>query len=77
MAQHWQHHRWHNATRYYDVYLHQDLWGTWVLTQAWGGRGTHLGRVRHCACADYAEGLAWLEKIGRRRVQRGYNLVDR
>jgi predicted DNA-binding WGR domain protein len=72
MAQLWQHHRWQTDTRYYEVFLHQDLWGGWILTQAWGGRGTHLGRVKHRACVDYAEGLQRLEKIERRRVQRGY-----
>jgi hypothetical protein len=24
--------RWERGTRYYEVYLHQDLWGDWVLT---------------------------------------------
>jgi hypothetical protein len=28
--------RWEKGTRYYEVYLHQDLWGDWVLTQVWG-----------------------------------------
>lgn len=72
MAQLWQHHRWSTATRYYEVWLHQDLWGHWVLTQAWGGRGTALGRVRHRPCVDYDQGQALLTRIGKRRVQRGY-----
>jgi hypothetical protein len=36
------HLRWERGTRYYEVYLHQDLWGEWVLTQVWGRRGLGL-----------------------------------
>jgi hypothetical protein len=41
----WIHLRWERGTRYYEVYLHQDLWGDWVLTQVWGRRGTALYQV--------------------------------
>jgi hypothetical protein len=37
--------RWERGTRYYEVYLHQDLWGDWVLTQVWGRGGMELGRI--------------------------------
>ena len=36
--------RWEKPTaqgvRYYEFDLHQDFWGVWLLTQAWGRRGT-------------------------------------
>jgi hypothetical protein len=32
----WLHERWEKGTRYYEIHLHQDLWGDWVLTQVWG-----------------------------------------
>ena len=38
--------RWEKVTRYYEVYLHQNLWGEWVLTRT--GLGTariRLGKV--------------------------------
>ncbi len=47
MINEWIHLRWERGTRYYEVYLHQDLWGDWVLTQVWGRRGTELGRMVH------------------------------
>jgi hypothetical protein len=31
--------RWERGTRYYEVCLHQDLWGDWVLTQVWDDEG--------------------------------------
>jgi hypothetical protein len=45
--------RWERGTRYYEVYLHQDLWGDWVLTQVWGRRGTELGRMVHTSCISH------------------------
>jgi hypothetical protein len=43
-APEWIRRRWEKATRYYEVYLHPDLWGDWVLTRIWGRRGELLGR---------------------------------
>ncbi|MCP5426572.1 MAG: WGR domain-containing protein, partial [Gammaproteobacteria bacterium] len=60
---------WERDRRYYTVRLQQDLWGGWVITLAWGRRGSALGRVVDQPCANYAEGLALLEQIGRRRRQ--------
>ncbi len=63
--------RWEKRTawgvRYYEVDLHQDLWGEWLLTQAWGRRGTRLGQVRGVSCGSRAEGLMRLMTILKRR----------
>jgi predicted DNA-binding WGR domain protein len=67
--------RWERHTRYYEAYLHQDLWGNWVLTRIWGGRGQATGQVRHQPCPSYAAGIAALERVGHRRRQRGYTPV--
>ena len=70
--------RWEKPTargvRYYEVDLHRDLWGEWLLTQARSRRGTRLGQVRVAACGSHAEGLARITVIGkqRRRRQRCY-----
>ena len=78
------HLRWERPTargvRYYQVDLHQDLWGEWLLTQAWGRRGTRLGRVRVAPCGSHAEGAAApaVLRRGRRRQsarQRGLIVV--
>ena len=61
--------------RYYEVDLHRDLWGEWLLTQSWGRRGTRLGRVRVGPCGSHAEGLAQIAVIGKRRRQPCYVAV--
>ena len=71
--------RWEKHTargiRYYEVDLHQDLWGEWLLTQAWGRLGTRLGQVRAVPCGSQAEGLARVAAILKRRRQRCYVMV--
>jgi hypothetical protein len=69
--------RWEKGTRYYEARLHRDLWSDWMLTVGWGRRGTRLGQVRNRPCASYAEGLALLAAVGKRRTQRGYRRVSR
>lgn len=71
-APEWIRRRWEKATRYYEVYLHPDLWGDWVLTRIWGRRGELLGRVVHTPCSSYQEGQQRLAAVQVRRQQRGY-----
>ena len=67
--------RWQKGTRYYEVLLHQDLWGGWIVTRVWGRRGSPLGRVRHQPCGSYAEGLSQVRLAQQRRTRRGYATV--
>lgn len=71
--------RWEKPTdkgiRYYEVHLHQDLLGDWVLTCVWGRRGTALGRVQDQLCESYEEGLSRLCDTKKRRGQRGYAAI--
>ena len=69
--------RWEKFTRYYEACLHPNLWGEWMLTVHWGRRSTRLGQMRNRPCTTYAEGLAWLAAVSKRRVQRGYQAVSR
>ena len=61
--------------RYYQVDLHQDLWGAWLLTQSWDRRGTRLGQVWVTPCGSRDEGLTRIAAIGKRCRQRRYRLV--
>ena len=72
----WIYLRWQKGTRYYEVYLHQDLWGEWILTRVWGRRGTALGRVVHIPCTSYEDGCEQLEAVRARRKQRGYKVRE-
>ncbi len=64
--------RWERGTRYYEIYLRPDLWGQWLLTQAWGRIGTPLGQVRHTSCESYQEGCRKVAAIYARREKKGY-----
>ncbi len=61
--------------RYYEARLRQNLWGEWEIQLAWGGKGNRLGRITSTILPSYEEGLKSLDKIRRRREQRGYFLV--
>ncbi|CAL1242001.1 WGR domain-containing protein [Candidatus Methylocalor cossyra] len=67
--------RWEKHTRYYEVQVEPDLWGTWVLTRLWGRRGTALGQIRRMPCGSYDEALEQVAAVTRRRAQRGYAAV--
>ena len=66
---------WTKATRYYEVRLHPDLWGQWIVTRMWGRSGTALGRRVSVPCLSYQDGLQRVEAVRERRRQRGYRLV--
>ncbi len=67
--------RWERDTRYYELRLQQDLWGDWVLTRVWGGKGTALGQIRRELCPSYAGGVSLYASSIRVREQRGYAQV--
>lgn len=66
---------WVKATRYYEVHLHPDLWGQWIVTRIWGRSGTALGRRVNVPCLSYQDGLQQVAAVRDRRRQRGYRLV--
>ena len=64
--------RFESGDRMYAVMLQQDLFGDWVLLQAWGGKFNRLGGHKTVLVADVDAGLALMESVSRRRLQRGY-----
>lgn len=69
--------RWERDTRYYELRLQQDLWGDWLLTRVWGGKGTALGQIRRELCEHYSDGLLRHKIAEAQREKRGYRLVNR
>jgi len=61
--------------RNYQARVHQDLCGDWILTKAWGRRGTRLGRVVHIPCASYQVALQQMDVVMKKREQRGYRVI--
>jgi hypothetical protein len=57
------------------VLLSRDLFGTWVLCQAWGSRVSERGGGKSIVVLNVAAGLAVIDVITQRRLQRGYRLL--
>ena len=62
-------------TRVYTVFLSRDLFGTWILCQAWGRRVSERGGGKSTVVPNVAAGLAVIDVITQRRLQRGYRLL--
>ena len=63
--------RWERDSRYYELHLRQDLFGTRVLTRVWGGKGTALEQIRHDPCESYAAGVARHAEAERVKGEKG------
>jgi hypothetical protein len=70
--------RWIHTTkaRYYQVELIRDLFGDWTLVQCWGGLGSRRGGMRMVWVPSYDAGWKQVERIGKRRITRGYQAVN-
>lgn len=71
----WTYQRWQSSNRYYTAEIVQDLFGCWILRCGWGGLHNRKGNFNEEALASYDDALMELQKIGKRRTQRGYQLV--
>lgn len=67
--------QWQTDSRYYIAEITQDLWGDWRVTRRWGGRSSKRGNSMTVPAASYADALEQMERIGKRRQQRGYQPV--
>jgi len=65
---------WVNAEtgRYYAARLLINLFGQWELEQAWGSLSSRRGRLRYVPMDCLTEGQTQLQRLARRRLQRGY-----
>ncbi|MCB1875794.1 MAG: hypothetical protein KDH88_07465 [Chromatiales bacterium] len=68
--------RWRSDDHYYLADLHQDLFGQWILLQAWGSLYSERGNLRRTPVDSKEAGLKRLRQIATRRKTRGYRLVD-
>ena len=67
--------RFERGTRYYQLHLEQDLWGSWILTRVNGRRNSRLGRALMTWPGSFEAGLSALAEAAKRRRQRGYALA--
>jgi predicted DNA-binding WGR domain protein len=71
----WRHSRWERETRYYELWVQQDLFGHWLLTRIWGRQGSALGQIRHEVCESYATGLTKYAEAENKQAKRGYHSI--
>lgn len=62
----------HGKRRYYRAYLSLDLFGVAHLQCAWGSLDSARGSVKAETFPDWAEAVARLGQISKRRQQHGY-----
>jgi WGR domain. len=62
--------------RYYRVILSRDLFDATVLHCMWGGLDSATGNDSHEVFSDAASAHEKLERIRKRRQQRGYRLAQ-
>jgi predicted DNA-binding WGR domain protein len=63
-------------SRYYRLWVQQDLFGVWCLVRVWGGLGTARGQLRSEPQPDAETGEAALKRAHQRRLQRHYELCS-
>lgn len=67
---------WRSRDRYFYASLQQDLLGDWIVVQCHGGRWNRLHGERTIAVSGPEEGARLMERLHKRRIQRGYVPVE-
>lgn len=65
-----------NSIRYYKADITNDLFDTVVLCQ-WGTIGTNLGASKSFPVSDMRAAYSKMDEIKKRRLQRGYLLMEK
>ena len=67
--------RWESEHDYMLVHIHQDMFGDWIFSRAWGQIGTQFGGLKHQLADDYAQAMMWLDDVGHIQASRGFHKV--
>ncbi|QEA39454.1 hypothetical protein FGL86_10435 [Pistricoccus aurantiacus] len=67
--------RWESDHDYVLVHIHQDMFGDWIFSRAWGQIGTQYGGLQHRLAEDRDQTLLWLEDEGMIQRSRGLRKV--
>jgi hypothetical protein len=68
--------RWESSQRYYAARVHQDLFGAWLLSCAWGGLSNHNGNMASVPLPTQDAANAAVEIVNERRTKHKYKLVS-
>lgn len=67
--------RWEHEHDYVLVHLHQDMFGDWMVSRAWGQKGTRFGGLRHDVAQTREEADMMIENIAHIQASRGFHKV--
>lgn len=67
---------WRTDTRYYKLFLYQDLLGHWVLVRIWGGLHNNRHGKKQMLFDTYEAGQRCVKQITKMRKRRGYSVSE-
>ncbi|MCE8015816.1 hypothetical protein HOP62_06975 [Halomonas sp. MCCC 1A17488] len=67
--------RWESEHDYVLVHIHQDMFGDWIFSRAWGQIGTQFGGLKHMLADDHDQALMWLGDEATIQSSRGLRKV--
>lgn len=67
--------RWESDHDYVLVHIHQDMFGDWIFSRAWGQIGTQFGGLKHQLADDHTQAMMWLEDVATIQTSRGFRKV--
>ena len=67
---------WESETRHYGIRISRNLWGELELRKEWGSRFSRRGNSLVVPVMNANQALGLIAKENRRRLQRGYCLIN-
>ncbi|MCE9663649.1 hypothetical protein LY622_09340 [Halomonas sp. M5N1S17] len=67
--------RWESDHDYVLVHIHQDMFGDWIFSRAWGQIGTQFGGLKHLLADDHDQAMMWLGDETTIQASRGLRKV--
>jgi hypothetical protein len=67
--------RWETDHDYVLVHIHQDMFGDWIFSRAWGQIGTQFGGLKHQLADDHDQAMMWLADEATIQASRGFRKV--
>tara|TARA_R110002167_G_scaffold249727_4_gene455858 strand:+ start:440 stop:721 length:282 start_codon:yes stop_codon:yes gene_type:complete len=67
--------RWETNHDYVLVHIHQDMFGDWIFSRAWGQIGTQFGGLKHQLADTLEQAHMWLEDETTIQSSRGFRKV--
>lgn len=64
--------RWETDHDYVLVHIHQDMFGDWIFSRAWGQIGTQFGGLKHQLAENHEQARMWLDDENTIQSSRGF-----